>query len=91
MWYIYIHFTLCYNTDWIANTEIVLGTNNYIVFKSLNIIYFTSIIQALNELINVFLKGVDVGVLWSNLVEETVKPGKNNRTWMGDHYPAIEP
>ena len=34
------------------------------------------------------LEGADVGVMWSNVVEETGEPGENHRTWTGDHYPA---
>ena len=34
------------------------------------------------------LQGADVGVMWSNVVEETGEPGENHRTWTGDHYPA---
>ena len=34
------------------------------------------------------LEGTDVGVLWSNVVEETGVPGGNHRPWAGDHYPA---
>ena len=35
-----------------------------------------------------FIEGVDVGVLWSYMMEETEEPGENHQPWMGDHYPA---
>ena len=34
------------------------------------------------------LEGTDVGVMWSNMVEEIREPRVNHQTWMGDHYPA---
>ena len=34
------------------------------------------------------LGGADVGVMWSNVVEETGEPGENHRVWTGDHYSA---
>ena len=55
---------------------------------TLNFIYFTSITQKAHWTYIRVLEGADVGVMWSNVVEETGEPGENHRTWTGDHYPA---
>ena len=52
---------------------------------ALNTIYLTSITQKAQRTYRRVLKGADVGLLWSYMVEET---GENHRPWTGDHYPA---
>ena len=44
---------------------------------SLNTIYFTSITQKAHRTYKRVLQGADVGILWSNVVEETVERGGN--------------
>ena len=56
--------------------------------KSLNNIYYTSIIQKAQRTYRHVLEGTDVGVLWSYVMEETGEHGENHQPWTGDHYPA---
>ena len=53
--------------------------------KKINIIYFTLIIQKAQGTYVCVLEGIDVGVMWSDVVDETREPGEN---CMGDHCPA---
>ena len=34
------------------------------------------------------LEGIDVGMIWSNMVEESGEPGENHRPWMDEHFCA---
>ena len=63
-------------------------TTSVVIKCHVCIIYFTSIThKALGTYIRV-LEDADVGVMWSNVVEETGKPGVNYRTWTSDHCPV---
>ena len=62
-----------------------------LVKVGLVIIYFTSITQKDHGTYIHVLEGVDVGIIWPNVVKETREPGVNPRPWMGDHSPATCP
>ena len=47
---------------------------------------FISITQKAHRTYKRVLEGVNVGILWSYVVEETGVPGGNHRPWAGDHY-----
>ena len=51
----------------------------HIVHFFLNFICFTSIIKKANGTYICVLEGMHVGVMWSNVVEETGEPGENHR------------
>ena len=55
---------------------------------NLNTIYFTSITQKAHRTNERVLEGAYVGMLWSDVMEETGVPGENHRYCPGDHNPA---
>ena len=50
------------------------------------LIYFTSITQKAFWTSRCILEGNAVGVLWYNMMEETVVPKESQHSWMGYHF-----
>ena len=65
------HFAINSSGSHLGHVTRIIYTKIHSPFESINIIYFTSIIQKPKATYKYILEGLDVGVMWSNVVEET--------------------
>ena len=70
-----------------AKTLIRLGGCKMFLYLTKEL-FISSIIQSAHRTYKRVFEDADVGILWSNVVEETRVPGENHRPSKGDHYPA---
>ena len=78
-----------YNLNFLSirNTNDIAYILTMILLKifSLNFIYFPSITQKAHGTYINILEGTGVGLMWTNLVEETGEHRENHQIWMSHH------